>query len=127
MKNFDKQNLKTVRMDINKALAEVAAKHGISLTIGNISFTEDTFSTKLSAAIQREGQASLSAKEIKQQNDFKVYSRSFGFEPEDLNKQFKAIDGKFYTIVGARPRAKNCLVIKSVEGKSYACDLNFII
>lgn len=71
---FTKENLSTIRADLNIALAEVAAKHGITLDIGNISFNENSFTAKLSAAIQEVGQPSMSVKEIKQQQDFKMYA-----------------------------------------------------
>lgn len=46
---FNKTNLPLIRKDIDAALAEVAKKHGINLSIGNIRFTADSFRTTLNA------------------------------------------------------------------------------
>lgn len=46
---FDRANLKALRADIDAALATVAEKHGISLGIGNISFSGEKFTTRMTA------------------------------------------------------------------------------
>lgn len=50
IKQFDKANLKTLREDIDAALAQVAEKHGISLSIKNIRFDAANFRTQLEGA-----------------------------------------------------------------------------
>ena len=51
MEKFNKSNLNTIRKDLEKALAEVSKKHNIGLEIGNISFENSKFTTKLTATI----------------------------------------------------------------------------
>ena len=51
IKQFDKTNLKNVRTDINAILATYAKKNGIELSIGNISFTSGTFTSKINAKV----------------------------------------------------------------------------
>jgi hypothetical protein len=125
---FNKDNLGTIRTDIATALAEVSKKHGIFLAIGNISFDSDSFTTKLSAssAVTRIGEAPISAKELKFQKDFKAYSFSYGFLPSDLGKEFTGIDGKIYTLVGARPRASNPLLVRTVDNKLLSTSVQFV-
>ena len=45
-----RDTLKVVRADLDKALAQVAAKHGLKFTVGNIRFSSDSFRTTLNAA-----------------------------------------------------------------------------
>lgn len=54
LKSFNKQNLQALRLDIDAALKQVEAKHGIKLGIANISFSADTFSTKLTGTVATE-------------------------------------------------------------------------
>lgn len=51
VKQFNKQNLKQVREEINKGLSELSDKIGIKLEIGAIRFDNFTFTTKMSAKI----------------------------------------------------------------------------
>lgn len=48
---FEKHNLKAIRDDVDAALKIVCHKYGITLHLGNISFTEQTFTGKLNAAV----------------------------------------------------------------------------
>lgn len=48
---FNKQNLPTIREDLNKLLAEYTKKTGIKLSLGNITFYEGSFTAKLEATI----------------------------------------------------------------------------
>lgn len=52
MKTFTKQNLPQLRADIDAALAAVAAKHGIKLQTGNISFNPNEATIKLMASAE---------------------------------------------------------------------------
>lgn len=49
MTTFTKTNLRDIRKDLNEALKIVEQKHGITLSIGNIRFTESTFRCKIEA------------------------------------------------------------------------------
>lgn len=51
IKQFDKTNLKQVRADLDAMFKEFSKKHGVEMSIKNISFTGTTFSTKLEAKI----------------------------------------------------------------------------
>lgn len=51
MKNFDRQNLAQLRSEIDAALKAVAAKNGISLSLGPISFTAETFKAKVNGGV----------------------------------------------------------------------------
>ncbi len=50
IKSFNKANLADVRLALDAALAKLAETHGIVFDIGNIKFTENTFTATLNAA-----------------------------------------------------------------------------
>jgi len=49
MRQFDKQNLVDLRKSIDCALALVSSQYGIDLSIGNITFEANRFTTRLTA------------------------------------------------------------------------------
>lgn len=52
IKQFDSTNLKVIRKDIDAALKKVMEKHGIDLSIGNISFASGRFTTRLTGKVE---------------------------------------------------------------------------
>jgi hypothetical protein len=126
MKTFTKQNLGQVREDLNKALEQVAKKHGIVLNVGNISYRDESFTAKLIALIPSENsnkEAGASrGSEVKWEVAFKKNAFLFGLKPEDLGKKVKH-GSKEYTIVGMRPRARLPLVLKRPDGTFAAFDV----
>lgn len=49
IQNFDRQNLKQLRADMDAALAAVQAKHGITITMGSMRFSADRVTCKVEA------------------------------------------------------------------------------
>ena len=120
IKQFDNTNLKMLRKEIDMALATVAKKHQIALSIGPISYSEEQFHTKLQAVVQSSGASSKSVKEIQAINNVKKYGFQFGVKENDLNKLFP-YDGKLYKFVGLMPsRPKYPVVGEDVKtGKKF--------
>jgi hypothetical protein len=52
MAAITKPQLAAIRADINAALAAVAKKHGVDFNLGNIRFTPETFSGKLTGTVR---------------------------------------------------------------------------
>ncbi len=50
-----KSQVSQIRSDLNAAMLAVATKHGIDFNLGNIRFSEDSFSGKLSAVVRGAG------------------------------------------------------------------------
>lgn len=117
IKKFDKANLKTVRADIDAALAAVAKKHGIKLSIGGITYDPDgtNFRTTLSAVTEAAAGGADVAGNVKWQSAFIKYAALFGMKKEDLGKKVK-IGRETYTIVGARPKANMPIVLQKATG-----------
>lgn len=128
MKSFNKQNLATIRTDLDAALEAVAKKHGIQLSVGRITFSEDSFSTKLTALIPSDSDDAGTANgtEVKWAAAFKTNARFFGLKSEDLGKTVK-LGNVDYTIVGMRPRAKNSIVLKKANGAFVAYAIEPVI
>ena len=117
MNDFNKQNLKVIRVAINTALREVEQAHGIKLNLGNISFDETTFRTKLEASIVNEA----GIVEDRQRTDFTKYATLFDLNPEWLDKEIVLGDDTF-TVTGLNTKAsKNVVRIEKENGDIHVC------
>lgn len=114
IKEFDRQNLKPLRQDIDKALKAVAEKYGLSLMLGNIRFNESSATCKLEARVtEKTGEPTMAA-------DFRALAPTYGLE-SSLLYQTVLMDGKFYKIVGLKPRNRKYPIIATRvdTGKRY--------
>jgi len=119
MNTFTKPNLDIIRADVNKALASVAKAHGITLDIGNIRFSEEQFTTKLT------GTASATADGAARLN-FERFASKFGIRPDSFGKTFDSRDQKF-TIVGIKERShKYPIIAESSKGGTFKLPLKMI-
>ena len=117
MERFTKGNLKVIRVAIDTALREVEEAHGIKLNMGNISFDETTFRTKLEASIVNE----KGIVEDRQRTDFTQYATMYDLNPEWLDKEIVLGDDTF-TVTGLNTKAsKNVVRIEKANGKTYGC------
>ena len=113
---INKITLSKFRKDFNEAVAELSKKHGLAISMGNISFSNDGFSSKVT--FDNVGQ--LDEGQSLEQAQFEKHAPSYGFLPESFN-QIVLIGGKRHKFVGFKPNAtKNCCVIKdTLSGKKY--------
>jgi hypothetical protein len=120
IKSFDKTNLTAVRAEIDKALATVGTKLGIALKIGNISYSGDTFHTKLEAFVVTKDASGKSPTEVKMLQELKKYGFMFGVDESHLGKTFSS-NGETFKFAGVKPsRPKYPVVGTSVRtGKSF--------
>lgn len=125
IKAFDKSNLKAVRADLNAALATVAAKHGITLNVGNITFRADSFSTKLTAITNNATAGAPALGNVKWTADFLKNGMRFGFAKADLGKTFNYY-GEEVTIVGLRSKARQPVVLAKKNGTYIAAGSEFV-
>jgi hypothetical protein len=98
MERFDKPTLRSLRPELETALADVCAKHGITARIGNASFTE--LECKFQLILELEGVDE--AKSTSRQADFERYATLYGLEPTDFGKNF-LVNGVLYSITGISP------------------------
>lgn len=121
---FDTATLKSIRVDLNAALAEVAKKHGIVMSAGSMSYRENSFTCKVTAVTKAGGGVEQADKDTSGTSNAK-WQKAFldncvfmGLKKSDLGATFK-MSGENVTIVGARPKANQPIVI-SRNGKFVA-------
>ena len=120
---FTKAGLKTIRASLNKAFREVEEAHGIKLNMGNISFDETTFRTKLEASIVNE----KGIVEDRQRTDFTKYATMYDLNPEWLDKEIVLGDDTF-TVTGLNTKAsKNVVRIEKGNGDIHICPAKNLI
>lgn len=98
MDRFDGITLKLLRGDIDAALQTVAAKHGITLKMGNATYARDGsyFLGKVEGGVVRNGQAMT-----KEASAFEQYAEMYGLKDVKLGDTFKA-GGISYKITGLK-------------------------
>lgn len=112
---IDKVMLSALRHDLDAALIAIAEKHGLTLKVGNISFTERTFVAKVEGALlNADGSAT-----DRRAEDFKRYAHMFGLEPEWLGRTFKW-GGREFKVAGLNTKGKTMPVIgERADGKRF--------
>lgn len=127
LSKFDRTTLAVLRADIDAALAEISKKHGITLGIGGITFTNTSFTTKISAAIvQGDTTAELDSDiDPRWIVAFNRRAPLYGFKSTDINKKF-TIRNQEYTLVGWRPNAKHKIVARR-NGKLTSIDHSLVL
>lgn len=127
--SFDKQNLKTLRQDINDALRLVATKHGINLGIGNITYDigGQRFTTRITATTNTPKQITTwTAKggatvPIKSTDD-NIFT-PHGFKVGDTFRH----NTKILKVMGYNPRKpKNCVNLEDQNGKKFGASIEFV-
>jgi len=112
---FDRDNLRTLRADLDAALKGVADKYGINLALGTGRFDPESVTWKLTGNVVRN--ASVKTKEAL---DFERFAASWGLEKSDLGAEFSQ-GRKSFVITGAKPSShKYPILAKEIRtGKTY--------
>jgi hypothetical protein len=100
-----RMNLKAFRMSFANQVKDLEKHYGVKLELGNIRFTENQFSSKLT--VTNVGDASTSLAEVK----FGTLCKKYGFTKSDYNRTL-VVNGKKFKLVGFKPRATRypCIV-----------------
>lgn len=113
---FTKENMQSVREDIQTKLDELRAL-GLIVELKNITYEKDAFRGKIEARLENADTPEV--KEFKKS----IEGRK---NPEFLDLNIKLGDKK-YQFIGFKPRArKNKALIKTFDGDIYRIDFNFI-
>lgn len=117
---FDKQNLRVIRADMDAAFASVAAKHGISLSIGNIRFTADQFTTKLTSQVASPAGTRAGVPKLAPVTLFRNLEAAHG--PGAADAYYRLGRSAGIKFIDYRPSAHvNCYVYITVRGTKYVC------
>lgn len=117
---FDRQSLRALRADLDSAMATIAAKYGIQLSAGNISFTSDTATIKVAAGIIKNGTAVTA-----EAKSFEQYKNLVGLGAFKVGDSIN-IQGKQYTITGYKPRSSKAPVCVSRDGRGFKVAVDMV-
>lgn len=107
---FNSQNLKAFRNDFDKAVEDLQKQYGVKIQIGNISFNDLKFTTKMTVTSNG---TNKSGKDL-DQLEFERNCFFYGFEKSDYRKEFS--DGKrTFRLIGFNTRSRKMpLIIQDV-------------
>jgi len=112
---IDRALLKTLRVDIDAALAAVGEQHGVQLHAGNASFERDGSNGSFKLTISTISDSGFV--ETAEAAAFRSISYQFNMTPEDLGEEFSTPAGDKFVLMGARPRSKKAtLLATKVDG-----------
>jgi len=123
IKAFDPQNLKQLRVDIDAAFSAIRQKHGVTLSIGNISYSPEKATSRITMIATGDPNVASdprAAELAKVAAEFKLYASSFGLKPEQLGATFQ-YGRDTYKLVGLKPRRPKMpiLATRLADGRTY--------
>ncbi len=123
IKAFDPQNLKNVRADIDSALLAIKQKYGITLQIGNISYSPEKATARLTMVAVGDASTATDPRKAalaKAEAEFKSYAKSFGLKPEQFGATF-TYGRDTYKLAGIKVRASKMPILgtSTRDGKTY--------
>lgn len=111
---FDRQTVRQYRQLMETVLKPLGEKLGVSISVGNASFTANNIRFKLEVAKVGDTGEVIN----KDAEAFSYNAVKYGLQPSDLNRTFR-FQGTTYKIVGCRPRSwKNPILIEKA-GRVY--------
>ncbi len=117
-----RETLKAFRKDLESAVADLEKKYEVVLEFGSISYSQNSFSVKLTAT---KGANDADAERHKFISNVWAVAR-YGLGADDYGRKFSTMNGVF-ELVGVKPRSpKNPLIIRNEQGKEYVCAPSFL-
>jgi hypothetical protein len=123
-----------VRDDANAALAAVAKKYGLIISVGSARYSDTEINFKMQATV---GTASAIAaviagtnpKDVKAATDYTTMGHLYGLKPEWLNKSFVCVrTGSTLRIVGLLPNKRvNNVFVSGAQGGKYIMPASDVI
>jgi hypothetical protein len=95
--SFDRATLRNIRADMERAMKSVADQYGITLDIGAMRFSDNEFSTRVTA---KTGDGTDAARNLWVQYQFR-----HGMEASDFGREFES-NGDTFRIAGFKPKGK---------------------
>jgi hypothetical protein len=110
---ISRELLRRLRPEIESALAGIGEKHGITLNLGNASFTDYDFTFKLKGAVTNTGDGRPAAAA-----EWDLYRSRFGLQAVEFGTSFTTRSGD-YTVVGIAPKSRKYPVIgaSTIDGR----------
>jgi hypothetical protein len=129
--NFDSDNLKKLRNEIDAAFAAITAKHGVKLSLGTIRYDGTKATSRLTMIAVGDANTAADPRAVallKAQADFKRACGSFGLKPEQFGATFK-FGRDTYKLAGLKPRSPKRPILGTsvVDGKTYVFPESVIV
>jgi len=113
--NINKATLNAFRSDFEEAVKALEEKHGMTIKLAGISYTDESFSSKVTFTNNDENGNKVSQIAI----DFQKQAGMYGLKASDLGRTFFS-NGQSFTISGLKPRNhKMPIIATSSEGRSF--------
>jgi hypothetical protein len=114
--SFDRATTKALRSSLDNALKGLENQFGISIHVGNATFTPDNVTFKVNVATVGESGEVMT----KEASAFQQLAKFYGLEPEHLFKTFSAA-GEQYKIVGLKTKSPKFPILakRLKDGKTY--------
>ena len=115
--------LDSFRRDFDQAMQPLMEKYDVTISLGRITYGEETFRAALQVTASRDKEEIARA-----QFDEEAWKFSdIGIEQGMYKRIFIGTDGKEYAITGLKPRYKQPLIAKQIDnGRTYRCGRHFI-
>lgn len=119
-----REMLRDIRIEGELALAAIAKKHGVVITLGRATFsqTEAKFAMQVAtttAAVTAAIADGVQPKDAKAAQDYTNLAGAYGMKAEWLGRAFKR-SGRSFTVVGLLPnKRKNNVLIEGTGGGRY--------
>ena len=109
---FDSRKLDLFREDFEQAVKQLAEKYNVNITLGNIRYTEDSFTSRIIVTHQV-----LSTQRYR--DDFLKYGQMNRLKTEWLDQEFRA-QGKVLKLVGLdMTKRKKKVVVADASGEIF--------
>lgn len=118
MKRFTKSEAQAIRVDINRALAEIENKYGAKVDLGGIKYGA-SLTVKLTFNKMSEDEHGTYA-HTKEAQEFIDRAYGLGLSPDVLNETI-IHNGQKHVILGYSIRAKRYPIKYTVDGQPYKC------
>lgn len=113
IKQFDKQTCKLLATEVEKALAAVAAKHGLTASYAGGTFSGAEFTAKVKFTLAQNNPAAADAERA----EFAKYCGFYGLKPEHYGAKLPSGQFGEMTLVGIKPsRSKFPIVVRCTDG-----------
>jgi len=112
IQKLDKYTLRELRARMQGVLNKVGEEWGIDIKVASATYTATHATFKVEVASVVDGE--VQSKEVAA---FKMFASSYGFKPEDLNREFTDAKNRRCIIIGLRTRSYRypivCRIIKT--------------
>ena len=119
--SFDRQNIRQINAEISKALATIANKYDVEISLKNTRFTSSNFSTKIEVCTVGQDGVTMTKEAL----DFNRYKSYKGINA-NLGDSFDR-NGKTFTVIGYKPRSTQYPILASCsDGKTYKLPISLV-